>query len=992
MARSIDPVTFEVLKNALDSIADQMALIVMRTAYSAIVRDSLDFSTAFCDGEGRMLAQGLTTPLHLGSFPDAMRHVVTEYAGSMEPGDVFALTDPYGAGGMHLPDIYVIKPIFVDGIVAGYAATLTHHSDVGGISPGSNSVHSTEIYQEGLRLPLLKLYVREEPNQTLLRIIEKNTRLPGKVLGDLRAQVAACHSAERAFTQLAARYGAVTLRDYFDEMLAYSERMMRAEIEALPDGVSEFVDFIDGLGEDPEPIRFQVKVTVAKDEIKVDWTGTSAQVKAGINTPLPFTRSACYLVLRSVIGGDLPNNEGYMRPIHVVAPSGTIVNSVEPAACATRGITGFRIIDTLLGALAQVVPDRVPAAGEGGVSWPSIGGYVAGKPFIYVESILGTWGGRPGRDGCEGVSNLGANQSNQPVEVIEAELPLQVIRYEMVADSGGAGQFRGGLALLREYQLLADEAVLTMRSDRRAHPPYGLHGGKPGTPSWNILNPGADQRVLPVLPMEAVPLKRGDRFLHIQAGGGGYGPALLRSPQAVHEDVLDEKLSLDFARCQYGVVIDPVTRRLDMEATGRLRNEMRLLEQECAAADSGPPAQDANLKDQSPRPRISARVRNVSRVVSRETGELVLAHEMQGKEVLKLYGAPFWLPPDHVLEAAARAVTEVAGAPSSGLPELRRAIAVKMERDNGCVVDPEREILITNAAMHALSIVFTVLLDPGDEVVLLSPAFFFSGLIKLAGGIPVYVPTREEHLWQWDVAGLEAAVTPRTKLIIINTPANPTGYVASRDDLEAVADLARRRDLLVLSDEAYENMLYDGARHISFASLPGAKDRTISVFSFTKSHALKQWRVGFVAAPATMTPHLVKVLEWNVLACNHVAQRAALAALEGPQDWIRDISLRYQHFRDLMMTGLREAPKLSFVVPRGAPFLFIRVSELGVSGEEFMRFLLDEYGVPTDPGAPFEAGAYVRLSFGGEDRQVAEAARRISLAARRLDAQYSGAA
>jgi N-methylhydantoinase B len=349
---------------------------------------------------------------------------------------------------------------------------------------------------------------------------------------------------------------------------------MRAEIAALPDGTYEFTDYIDGLGEQPEPIVFHVALTVKEDTLLVDWTGTSPQVRAGINTPLPFTRSATYLTLRSVLARNLPNNEGYMAPITVTAPPGTIVNSVEPAAVATRGITGFRAIDTMLGALAQIVPDRVPAAGEGGVSWPTIGGYHEGKPFVYVESILGTWGGRPNRDGAEGVANPGANQANQPIELIEAELPLEVLQYGLVPNSGGAGRYRGGLALVREYRLLAERAVLTIRTDRRAHPPYGLHGGKPGTPSWNVLNPGSGERLLPTLPMEAVQLEQGDVFRHIMAGGGGFGDPLKRDPRAVLEDVLDEKLTPGYAQSEYGVLVDPETLELDMEATQRLRRAM----------------------------------------------------------------------------------------------------------------------------------------------------------------------------------------------------------------------------------------------------------------------------------------------------------------------------------------------------------------------------------------------------------------------------------
>jgi N-methylhydantoinase B len=574
--RKIDPITFEVIKNALDSIADQTAISLMRSAYSAIVRDSLDYSTAICDGHGRMLAQGLTTPLHLGSFPEAMRHVVETYRGSMLPGDLYILNDPYGSGGMHLPDVYVIKPLFARSEVVGFAATLAHHTDMGGIAPGSNAVHATEIFQEGLRIPLMKLHDAGRPNTDLLRIIEQNVRLPTEVLGDLRAQVAGCVTAERGFTQLLERYGVDEVRFYGDQMLDHAERLMAAEIDAMPDGSYEFTDHIDGLGDKPQPITFHVKVTIMGSKLIADWTGTSAQVAAGINTPIPFTRSAVYLVMRSLAGSrDLPNNEGYMRPITVVAPQGTIVNSISPAPVASRGITGFRVIDTLLGALAQAVPDRVPAAGEGGVSWPTIGGYDNGRPFVYVESILGTWGARPNADGTEGMPNPGANQSNQPVEMIEAELPLAIERYGFVTDTGGSGRYRGGLALERQYRVLAEQAGMTMRSDRRSHLPYGLAGGSPGTPSSNVINPGANERVLPTLPMESVALRRGDVFRHVTAGGGGYGDPLERDAQTVLEDVLDEKLTSAYAAREYGVVLDEQDCAVDHDETLRVRAERR---------------------------------------------------------------------------------------------------------------------------------------------------------------------------------------------------------------------------------------------------------------------------------------------------------------------------------------------------------------------------------------------------------------------------------
>jgi N-methylhydantoinase B len=568
---SVDPVTFEVVTNALDSIADQAAIALFRSAYSAIVRDSLDYSTAVFDADGHMLAQGLTTALHIGSFPDAMHNLITVHGDTMVDGDIFTCNDPYSAGGMHLPDVYVIKPVFHGGERIGFVTTLTHMADIGGITPGSNPVHSVDIFQEGLRIPLLKLHDAGVPNETLLAMIRQNTRLPVKVLGDIRAQVAGCTVAERSFKQLCERYGAQPLRRTFDAMQEYSERVMRSVLEELPDGTYDFVDYIDGLGEDPEPIVFCAAVTIAGSELTVDWTGTSAQVKAGINAPFPNTKAATSLAARLLVRQPLPNCEGYMRPLRTIAPEGTIVNPREPAGCATRGITAMRMLDTLLGALAKVVPDRIPACTGGDNYWPTIGGYENGKAFAYVESIMGTWGGRPNRDGAEGAPHPGGNQPNQPIEMVESRHPLQVTRYGLVNDTGGAGRYRGGLSLVREYRVLAAEAVLTIRTDRRRHLPYGLQGGKSGTPAWNILNPDTPrERVLPTLPMEAVALHAGD-VLRIQtAGGGGWGDPLTRDPAAVVEDVRDDKLSRELVLREYGVVVDS-DGSLDAGATARER-------------------------------------------------------------------------------------------------------------------------------------------------------------------------------------------------------------------------------------------------------------------------------------------------------------------------------------------------------------------------------------------------------------------------------------
>ncbi len=499
-----DPLTLEVIKNALGSVADEMALMVMRSAYSPVVRDTMDYSTALCDRHGQVVAQGLTLAVQLGTFPTAMHYVLEEYGQSAQPGDVYLTNDPYGYGGQHLPDIYVIQPIFVDGELEGWAATMAHHSDVGGLAPGSIAVHATEIYQEGLRMPLLKLFDAGRENTTLFRMIEKNTRQPVHVLGDLRAQVAACRAGGRGLTDILRRYGAPAAHDYMDELQRLGERLMRAEIAALPDGEYGFVDWIDGVGEDPEPLRIEVLLRVAGDELSIDFTGTAPQVEASVNCPVGLVFAACYCAIKGIAEREIPNCEGYMRPIRINAPEGTIVNPLLPAACGARGVIGYRVYDAIIGALADVRPDRVIAAGEGGPTLIAFGGYENGRPFVMTEVLVGTWGARAGKDGLEGVSNPLANLSNQPVELLEADLPLEVIRYGLVPDSGGPGRFRGGLAYVREFRVLAQRAVLTIRSDRRFHPPYGLHGGAPGGSSSNVLVSADGQREIPGMPMSAI--------------------------------------------------------------------------------------------------------------------------------------------------------------------------------------------------------------------------------------------------------------------------------------------------------------------------------------------------------------------------------------------------------------------------------------------------------------------------------------------------------
>ena len=572
MKTDIDPITFEVIKSALDTLADEMALVVMRTACSHILRDAMDYSTAVCDAKGRFVAQGLTNPIHLGSFPDAMRRLVAEYGETAVPGDIFALNDPYGSGGMHLPDIFVVKPVFVDGAIVGYAGTLGHQSDIGGIAPGSMALYSTEIYQEGLRIPLMKLYDAGEPNRTLFQLIEKNVRVPVEVLGDIDALVAACASCERGLERLVSRYGRETFAHYVEALHDHAERLMRDEIAAMPDGVYEFEDFLDGMGDVPEPVRFKVTITISGDTVLIDWDGTSPQLDAAINGPLPTTNSMSYLAVRCAARAPIPNCEGFIRPITVTAPLGTVVNPTEPAACASRGIIAYRMLDAMFGAFSEVAPDRIPAACEGGPTSTQFSCTHEGRRYVTGGGTLGCWGGRHDMDGLDGVSNPGANMSNQPIELLEASVPMEITRYGLVENSGGPGRSRGGYALVREYRVLSDDAILHVRSDRRAILPYGLHGGQPGTPSWNIINPGPDQYTLAVCPMRPIPLERNDRFRHIQPGGGGFGNPLERDPDKVLDAVDNEMITPEYAFDVYGVVIDG--RAVDHAATAEQRRAL----------------------------------------------------------------------------------------------------------------------------------------------------------------------------------------------------------------------------------------------------------------------------------------------------------------------------------------------------------------------------------------------------------------------------------
>ncbi|MBA2475893.1 MAG: hydantoinase B/oxoprolinase family protein [Actinobacteria bacterium] len=549
-----DPITQEIVANALASLADEMATTIFRTAHSTIVRDGMDFSAALCNAAGDTVAQAVTIPFHLGSIPTAMASLLDHYGERLRPGDVYALNDPFD-GGMHLQDIFVVKPVFAEEELVGFACATAHHGDVGGRLPGSGACDNTEIFQEGLRLPWLRLYAEGEPVEDVFKIIRANVRIPRMTLGDLGAQVAACSVAERGLQELAARYGSGRLAALMEGLIEHTERLVRHELASWPDGSAEFTDYLDSDGIEVREVPVHVRVSIAGDELTADFSQSAPMVRGALNSTRSFVAAAVYQAVRAALAVEVPNTSGAFRPVHVITKPGTIAEVVMPGASSMRGVTGFRVVDAVAGALAQLVPERIPAAGEGGNTIAVFGGgREGGERFVYSELVTGTWGGTPEADGNDGVSNPAATASNIPVEVAESEFPIVVERYGLVPDTGGAGRFRGGLAIERSWRCLTPDTSLVVRSDRQLHAPYGLAGGDDGARSANLLR-HADGSEEQLPPMFSRVVQRGDVFHHRTAGGGGFGDPLEREPEAVAADVRDGKVGVEAARERYGVVV-----------------------------------------------------------------------------------------------------------------------------------------------------------------------------------------------------------------------------------------------------------------------------------------------------------------------------------------------------------------------------------------------------------------------------------------------------
>jgi N-methylhydantoinase B len=553
----VDSVTLEVVRNACAAVCEEMNANLIRTGYSPNIKERRDCSCALFDAEGDMIAQAENMPVHLGAMPFSVAAAIERFPPeTLAPGDGILLNDPYH-GGAHLPDLTLVTPVFHDGDIVAFAANRAHHADIGGSRAGSVAADSTEIYQEGLRIPPVKLFQGGEPNEAVFEMILSNVRTPDERRGDLRAQEAANQTGRRRFLELVEKYGTDTIAEALEEINDYSERRMRSELAELPDGTFTFEDILDddGLGNEDLPVK--AAVTVDGDEVTVDFDGTAPQTTGPVNAVIAVTCSATYYAVRCVTDPEIPPNHGCYRPIDVQAPEGTIVNPNPPAAVVGGNLeTSQRVTDVVLGAFGEAVPERVTGAGQGTMNNVTFGGTDPrdGSPYAFYETQGGGFGGRAGKDGMDGVHVHMSNTMNTPIEVLETAYPLRVERYEFRQDSGGAGEYRGGLGLRRDITVRGHEAQFSLLSDRRRHPPYGVAGGGPGTTGDAVLYEDGEETQLPGKTIRE--LSPGATVSIRTPGAGGFGPVEQRDPEAVSRDLRLGKVSRAAARELYGIDLD----------------------------------------------------------------------------------------------------------------------------------------------------------------------------------------------------------------------------------------------------------------------------------------------------------------------------------------------------------------------------------------------------------------------------------------------------
>ncbi len=549
----LDPITVEVVRNKLEGIANEMQQTLLRSSFSPIVKEGLDASSSLFTIRGETLAQAIAIPIHLATLIPVVKKILDVFPlATMRQGDVYCMNDPY-LGGTHLPDIALVQPIFANGRPVAISATMTHHQDMGGMAPGSIPPTATEIYQEGLRIPPLKFRDAGKYNETLVAIIRQNVRIPDTVMGDLNAQLAACNVGARRITALAEELGDNHTLAIFDDLLDRSEILTRAALRKIPEGIYRYVDFNDNDGiELDKNIRFEVAVTVKDGTFHCDFTGSSPQVRGPFNcVPSGSLAAACYAV-RAVTDPDIPTNAGCFRPITLELPKGSVVNPVEPAPVNSRTATIKRITGCILGALKDVAADRVPADNSGEMLALMFGGrYGDGTAFVTGELIAGGSGAGPKSDGVDVIETDVTNCMNLPVEAMEMDAPIRVHRLALRENSGGAGTHRGGLGIVKEYEILEGEVSFTYRGERHFFAPQGTRGGGEGAKAKAVITrAGGREEVIPSKMLTT--LKHGDRVVIETAGGAGNGPAPARDRAMLATDVADGKVSESQARALYG--------------------------------------------------------------------------------------------------------------------------------------------------------------------------------------------------------------------------------------------------------------------------------------------------------------------------------------------------------------------------------------------------------------------------------------------------------
>ncbi|NIO37629.1 hypothetical protein GTO27_07990 [Candidatus Bathyarchaeota archaeon] len=554
----MDPITVEVLKGALTYTTEEMGIALRNSAYSPNIKERMDFSCTLFDHKRRLAAQAEHIPVHLGSMQLAVQNGLQGFEGKMDEGDMILLNDPY-ISGTHLPDLTLICPIFFGNEIVAYSANKAHHSDVGGKAPGSMAGDATEIYQEGIIIPPVKFVKNNVIDREIADIVLSNVRTPEVRLGDLRAQMAANLLGKRRILEVIDRYDARTLCRAVEEIMDYSEQRVKAKIKEMPKRTYTAQDCLENTGTSNRRVKIKVAVTIEPDSLLIDYTGTDEQVEGPVNAVLGVTLSGVYYVLRCLTDPSIPMNEGSTRPIRVHVPEGSLMNPVPPAPVAGGNVeTSQRNVDVLLKVFAQLIPEKVCAACQGTMNNVAVGGtdLMTGKQWTFYETIAGGFGGRRDMDGVNAVHSHMTNTMNTPIEAIETTYPIRFLKYELRPDSGGPGRWRGGVGLERSWKLLAPSAVLSVLGERTKTPPWGLYGGKSGAKGeYFIMKPNGKR--LRLKSKCTVNIEKGDVFIVRTPGGGGYGNPLKRKTDLVLRDVSDGLVSLESAKKDYKVIVDP---------------------------------------------------------------------------------------------------------------------------------------------------------------------------------------------------------------------------------------------------------------------------------------------------------------------------------------------------------------------------------------------------------------------------------------------------